>query len=276
MMLMINVNYRILTMLLLSCFLASCATSMGIKRPVATSKRISISGLVGRVVLDPGHGGEDAGAVGPTGLKEKEVTLDIALRIRRLLRKMMPQVEVVLTRQSDHYLSLEDRVKKANEVGADVFLSIHINSSEKKDASGFELFSLDVASNRHADRLAARENIRSSIDEKAIKFILADLRANAHRQESDQLASLIAKGLRHQLPKKIPETKLKDRGYNQAIFHVLFVNMPAILGEMFFISNPDEERMLKSAHVRELCARGMVLGLSRYLTHRVARVQHGK
>lgn len=259
-------------------FFCACATAP--RRPTALSRKanklVSVSGIRGRVIIDPGHGGEDAGAVGPTGLKEKDLTLDMALRMRRLLQKVMPQVEVILTRTSDRYVSLEDRVKMANTAGGDLFLSLHINSSDQKEASGFELYSLDVASNRHADRLAARENKSGGFNSKALKFILADLRANANREESDQLAGLISRGLKNQLTKSIAQSKLNDRGYNQALFHVLFVKMPAVLSEMFFISNPNEERLLKKAGVRELCARGMVLGVKQYLDNRVIRAQNGR
>ncbi len=255
----------------------SCTTPQARRSALPDKRRmVTVSGISGRVIIDPGHGGQDAGAVGRAGLKEKDLTLDMALRMRRLLRKVMPQVEVILTRTSDRYVSLEERVKIANAAGGDLFLSLHINSSEQADASGFELYSLDVASNSHADRLAARENKSGGMSSKALKFILADLRANANREESDQLAALIARGLQSQLQKKIPQSKLNDRGYNQALFYVLFVKMPAVLSEMFFISNPNEERMLSNAGLRELCARGMVLGVKQYLDNRVIRAQNGK
>lgn len=266
-----NKAFFILLLVFVVLELCSCVTSMALRR--ASSSQNVFSAVNARVIIDPGHGGEDSGAVGPGGLKEKDLTLDMALRIRRLLKRHMPNVEVVLTRTSDRYVSLEERVKTANTQGGDLFLSLHINSSDTKDASGFELYSLDVASNSHADRLAARENKSTQMSSKTLKFILADLRANSNRQESDQLAGLISRGLKAQLSKAIPSAKLNDRGYNQALFHVLFVKMPAVLSELFFISNPEEERWLATTKVRELCARGMIVGIKRFLDNREIRAQ---
>lgn len=226
------------------------------------------------MVIDPGHGGEDSGAVGARGLLEKDVTLDIGLRLKRLFSGVMPNVEVVLTRHSDRFVGLEERVAIANKKTADVFVSLHINSSESKDASGFEIYSLDVASDRHSERLAARENKVPGQKNKGVNFILADLRAFSNRDDSDKLASLVSRGLNSQLTKKIPSSHLNNRGYNQAIFHVLFVKMPAVLTELFFISNPKEERMLSTKETRELIARGILLGVKKFLESKVMRAEH--
>lgn len=266
-----NKSYLVVMLLMLAGGISACVAPTAVGRPKASQN--FMSAVSGRVIIDPGHGGEDSGAVGPTGLKEKDLTLDMALRIRRLLRRHMPNVEVVLTRSGDRYVSLEERVKTANTLGGDLFLSLHINSSESQDASGFELYSLDVASNSHADRLAARENKSTQVSSKALKFILADLRANSNRERSDQLAGLISRGLNAQLSKVIPSAKLNDRGYNQALFHVLFVKMPAVLSELFFISSPEEERWLATSKVREFGARGMVVGIMHFLENRVIRAQ---
>lgn len=234
---------------------------------INVQKKVSqvISKSQARIVIDPGHGGHDSGAISKSGLEEKKLTLDIALRLKRLINRIMPNVQVILTRHNDSSLSLEDRVKTANQAKADIFLSLHINSSEDKSANGFEIYSLDVASNRHAERLAARENVRFTSLEGQSRFILADLRANAFRSESDRLAYLVSKGLKHRFNKFFPAASIKDRGYNQAIFHVLFVNMPALLCELFFISNPEEERLLKSNKTREIAAQGIALGLKKYI-----------
>lgn len=216
------------------------------------------------VIIDPGHGGDDSGAVGSKGLKEKDLTLDIALRVKRLMARVMPNVRVVLTREHDSYVGLERRISIAHEMRGDVFLSIHINSSENKEAGGFEVYSLDVASDRHQDRLAAREN-KANDQKGEVNYILADLRANGNRAESDILAGHVSQSLSSQLAKKVSRSRINDRGYSQAIFQVLFVKMPAVLAELFFISNPKEERMLKNEGVRELCARGLVAGLHKYL-----------
>jgi len=221
------------------------------------------------IVIDPGHGGKDFGAVGPSGLSEKKVTLDIAKRMRRLIKSAMPYVRVTLTRERDTYVSLNQRVKIAEINKADVFISIHINSSTNIEAKGFEIYSLDVASGSYASRLAAQENKSFNADEdRGVKLILADLRAVSNRTESDMLASFITRGFISQIKKGMPAISISDRGLQQALFNVLFVRSPAVLTELFFISNPEEERMLLSAKVRELCARGLFLGIAKYLSMR--------
>lgn len=247
--------------------MTSCVSVSG-----SLTKKTRQSPVMGRVIIDAGHGGRDAGAVSSTGLKEKDLTLDMALRIRRLMRKVLPNVEVILTRQDDRYVSLEKRIKTAEEKSGDVFLSLHINSSEEP-ASGFELYSLDVANNSHAEKLAKRENALNEKESRALQFVLADLRANSFRQESDELARLIAHGLKNQLKQGVFSEQINDRGYNQALFHVLFVKMPAILAEMFFLSNPKDESLLRQRKARELCARGMVLGVMKFLENKHTRAQ---
>lgn len=231
-----------------------------------------MSMLKARVVIDAGHGGVDTGAVGEKGLKEKDVTLDIALRLQQLFKHYLPRVQVILTRKSDRFFSLEERLKLANKVDADIFLSIHVNSSEEKNAQGFEIFSLDVASDRHSERLAAREN-KSGKDEKAT-FILADLWANSNRKESDRLAKFVSRGLEAKLKKSLQGKEINNRGYNQAIFHILFVNSPAILTELFFISNPKEEEMLRSPKTRQMLAKGILSGIYGFLSDQVMRAEH--
>lgn len=261
---------------------AGCARSMGVAvfvlllcncqsvispKQAGGQKNIK-SMLSGRIVIDPGHGGEDSGALGRRGLKEKDITLDIAKRLKRLFNQHEPSVSVVLTRTSDKYVSLEDRVKVANAKKAHAFISLHINSSESKEANGFEIFSLDVASDRHAERLAARENKELKGKSTRADLILADLRAFSHRKDSDRLADFIGRGLRGQIQqhKKVPA--INDRGYNQAIFHVLFVKMPAVLAELFFISNPKEEKLLADQGMREHIARGLFVGIKQFLRAR--------
>lgn len=250
---------------LLFTHLLGCTATNRLSHPVNTSVAPKTSLISARVVIDAGHGGKDCGSIGPRGLKEKDITLDIAKKLGRLISTYLPNVEVVYTRKSDTYVSLEKRVRIANQKQADVFLSLHINASENKSAHGFEVFSLDVASDRHSERLAMRENSQHGRSKNDIGFILADLRAYSNRKESDNLASFVSSGLRSQLKKKSMPIKIVDRGYNQAIFHVLFVKMPAVLAELFFISNPREEALLANNHGRELIARGLFLGVNKYL-----------
>lgn len=225
-----------------------------------------------RVIIDPGHGGDDAGAVGKRGLMEKDLTLDIARRLKRIFNEKLPHVKVILTRTSDQHVGLEERIAIAHQKKGDVFLSLHINSNESKEARGFQVFSLDVASDRHGERLAAREN--KTIRKNGADFILADLRAFSHRHDSDKLAKNIALGLRHELKKIMSTEDLNDRGYDQAIFHVLFVKMPAILAELFFISNAREEYFLSQKDSREAIARGLFLGTRKFLDETVLRAEH--
>ncbi len=208
------------------------------------------------IVLDPGHGGNDSGALSPHGLKEKDIALDIALRARRLIKVIMPHAHIILTRESDKALSLKERITIANNAHADLFVSIHINSSDNKDVSGFEVYSLDTI--RYSEKLAAKES-------EGVDFILADLRAYGHRRESDKLARHIAQNLKIQIKKHISHYDFYNRGFNQALFQVLLVNMPAVLAELFFISNAKDERLLSTAAMRECCARGIVAGLAQYL-----------
>lgn len=262
-------NIQKITQLMLIGAIALCYGSCTLK---AYPKNRSISPITATVVIDAGHGGDDVGAIGAHGLLEKDLTLDIALRVKRLMRLVMPNVRVVLTRERDVFIGLEERIKLAHKTEGDVFLSIHINSSTNKEASGFEVYSLDVASDRHQERLAVRESKKPGKNE--VNYILADLRAHGNRSDSDKLAGFISQGLSLQLLKKVSKSKINDRGYNQAIFQVLFVKMPAVLAELFFISNPLEERMLKNSRIRDLCAKGLVTGLKKYLETR--EVLHGR
>jgi N-acetylmuramoyl-L-alanine amidase len=256
-------------LLILSYFLISCITS-----PKAAGAKNNLAKIRATVIIDAGHGGKDPGAIGAAGLKEKDVCLDIALRIKRLLNLVMPEVKVVMTRESDIYVSLEQRIQIAKKAQGDLFISVHSNSSDTKEAKGFEVYSLDTASDRHAERLAARENINIGEKQSPVKFILADLRANAHRNESDQLARHIAHSLQTQIAKKLGVDASKHRGNNQAILHVLFVPMPAVLAELLFLSNPLEEQLLKTQAMRESCARGVVAGIGKFLDQRMVRAQN--
>lgn len=242
----------------------SCQTT------TVVSPRKDLSNVRAKIVIDAGHGGEDSGAVGRRGLLEKEITLDIAVRLQQLFHKYLPRASVVMTRSADHFVSLPNRVRLANEENPDVFISLHVNSSENKRSSGFEIFSLDVASDRHAERLANSENKVMGQKERGLPFILADLKAYSYRRESDLLANLIAKGIKAQTKKMNNGVPIIDRGYNQAIFHVLFVNSPAVIAELFFISNPDEEKMLSEKTTREYIARGIFLGTKKFLDYQMA------
>jgi N-acetylmuramoyl-L-alanine amidase len=211
-----------------------------------------------RIVIDPGHGGEDSGAVGRNGLIEKEVTLDIARKLQNLLQdaKNFP---VVLTRDKDELIPLERRAEIANQNQADLFISIHANASKKRSARGSETYFLSAAKNEEARTAAALENSSlrfeqtsdSSRNSSDLDFILMDLVQNEFLTESSDLASIIQKHLKKELT-------LPDRGVNQAGFVVLnTVYMPAVLVETAFISNPEEEALLKSDSFRQKIAQAI-------------------
>lgn len=274
---MVILNNRFLILCLLVSFCLGCASTVSSSKAARPIVQVSREqNIKARVIIDPGHGGNDSGAVGKKGLLEKNITLDIAKRLTRLMASYLPNVEVILTRKSDHFVNLEDRIRIANQQQGDLFLSLHVNSSESKDAGGFEIYSLDIASDRHAERLAARENKEINKNGKRVDFILADLRAFSHRNDSDKLAKAIANGLKSQLSKNRSRSSISDRGYNQAIFHVLFVKMPAVLAELFFISNPHEERMLSNKTSRENIARGLFMGVRSFLASNAMRAQNGR
>ncbi len=210
------------------------------------------------IVIDPGHGGEDSGAVGKNGLLEKEVTLDIVNRLRKLL-KSEKGLEVVLTRTKDVLVPLEERAEIANQKEADVFISIHTNASKKASTQGCETYFLSAAKNDEARSAAALEN--SSIrfehadhqnqNPEDLDFILMDLVQSEFLMESSDLASMIQNRLKQEL-------SIPSRGVNQAGFVVLNkVYMPAVLVETAFISNKKEEALLKKSSFRQKIAQAV-------------------
>jgi len=215
------------------------------------------------VVLDPGHGGHDPGAVGPRGLEEKTVVLDISKRVRRILRQR-GNVIVHLTRESDHFLSLDDRTKFANARGADLFVSIHANAAPTSGASGVETFYLDNTTDRAAIRLAAFENRTAPKKMSDLQMILRDLEQTAKVMESHALAHRVHRSLLDGL--QSDELALRDLGVKGNLFYVLMgARMPSVLVEVSFITNPREERLLRSEAYREKAARGIADGILGFL-----------
>lgn len=201
---------------------------------------------VNRIVLDPGHGGKDPGAVGKTRFLEKQATLDIALRMKKELKKMDPSLEVVLTRSTDVFLKLEDRTRIANKQGADLFVSIHCNASKSRRSSGSEVYTYSPrASSQEAAAAVARENAGLS---PGVQMILASLTRDAWKERSHNLGVTVLKHVSKGL-------KLKGRLVREENFYVLaLVDMPAVLVEVAYISNPDEEKKLKSTVFRKKMA----------------------
>jgi N-acetylmuramoyl-L-alanine amidase len=219
------------------------------------------------VVIDPGHGGDDPGAIGRRGLREKDVTLDIAKRIKRILEERY-NLEVHLTRESDRYISLKKRTLFANRKNADLFVSIHANASPRRSTRGIETYLLNWSNNAEAMRVAAREN-RISIEKmkqsrSELGMILASLERESKRDESLKLAHYIQNSMVSTLSRRY--RRIHDLGVKQALFYVLVgAEMPSALVEVAFISNPSEERLLRSPRFRQNSAQAIARGIYRYI-----------
>lgn len=223
--------------------------------------------LTRRIVIDPGHGGHDPGAVGLNGLYEKDVVLDIALKLKEILSKN-PLYEVFLTRDKDIYIPLEARTAIANKRRADLFVSIHANASQTRKAKGVETYLLNWTDNDEANRVAARENKISLKKMKEINKqmdvlggILGDLERQMKRDESVNLANQIQNSMITTLDGR------ENLGVKWAMFFVLFgARMPSVLVEVSFISNPEEEKLLSDVSYRSQIAHAIADGLNRYFT----------
>lgn len=217
------------------------------------------------VVLDPGHGGHDTGAVGPTGLMEKDVVLDLAWRLRRLLQQRLG-VRVIMTRTEDVFVPLQERTAIANRARADFLLSLHVNGSAKRGAVGFETFYFTrEPSDNDARGSAQRENLvieadgsRGKDQESLLRITLADMAVTRDMRESSELAELVLTSLDKLL-------KVENRGVKSGPFYVLATAaMPAILVEGTFITNPKEERKLQREEYRRRVAEALYEGIAKY------------
>lgn len=220
---------------------------------------------VQRVILDPGHGGRDPGAVGKNGTREKDINLSVALKLKKFLEQELG-LTVLMTRSDDRFVSLSDRTRFANDNRADVFISIHTNASQSRSARGLETYYLSTAMSSDARAVEALENDvvelyegkgeKQKYDELA--FILSDLSQTEHLENSNFLATFVHQNL-------VSGTKSCDRGIKQANFYVLRGTfMPSILIEMGFISNLDEEVLLKNGEYQERLARTVFEGVKRF------------
>lgn len=208
-----------------------------------------------RVVLDPGHGGSDPGAIGPSGLHEAEVNLDVARRVAARLAERYG-VQVILTRDRDVYVPLEDRAAHANDAAVDLFVSIHCNAARNAEARGIATFVLDTGSARVANRVTMREGELVSGDPWGggdVTRILADLRLTQHGGRSVRLAEAIQREMLHDARLLFPA--VDDMGVHPAGFHVLVsARMPSVLVELSFISNAAEEQRLRGDAYRDVLA----------------------
>ncbi len=226
-------------------------------RPVPSSNRLRT------IVIDPGHGGKDPGAIGKGGLKEKDVALDIALRLKKRLLADC-KCRVLMTRSTDVFIPLEERTAYANTVEADLFISIHVNSNPKKYANGVETYFLSPARSRNESYVAARENMARQENEDEdlndLAFILFDMQNTDKINESSRMAGIIQGSLAKKLRSSF---RIRNNGVKQAMFYVLHgARMPSILVETSFISNPGEEKLLRTADYKEEIATGIARGVS--------------
>ena len=217
------------------------------------------------VVLDPGHGGHDTGAIGPSGLMEKDVALDLALRVRRLLQQRLG-VRVLMTRTDDVFVPLAERSAFANRVKADFLVSLHVNAANKRGAVGFETFYFtrepsdnDARASTQRENLVIENNGTTGRDlESLLKTTLADMAVTRDMKESSNLAERILTALEKIL-------RVENRGVKSGPFYVLATAaMPAVLVESAFITNPREERKLQREEYREQIARALFDGIAAY------------
>ena len=219
---------------------------------------------VKRVVIDAGHGGKDPGAIGPTGLKEKDVVLKISKKVASRLKKELG-CQVILTRNGDRFLPLTQRTAIANAKKADLFVSIHANAAPSRRVSGVETYFLNFALDKEAMRVAARENATSTKRIGDLKNILNDIMKNTKVDESSRLASYVQREVVKNLRKKY--SNVKSKGVKQAPFFVLIgARMPSVLVEVSFISNRKEEKRLKSDRYLDRVAEGIVNGIKSYIS----------
>lgn len=218
---------------------------------------------IGRIVLDPGHGGQDKGTIGPGGLMEKDLVLAIARDLQKLLQEKLG-ANVVLTRSDDTFVSLEERTAIANQHQADLFVSIHANSSVIRSVSGVETYFLDFARSDSAREVAARENATSDRNVRDLQELVQKITQADKLQESRELATIMQKSLYNGVHAFIPSSS--NRGVRSAPFIVLIgAHMPSVLAEVSFISNPRDEKLLLQDSNRLALAQSLFQGIEGYM-----------
>jgi N-acetylmuramoyl-L-alanine amidase len=211
-----------------------------------------------RVIIDPGHGGHDTGTIGPSGFTEKELVLDVSKRLKELIEKELG-AEVVMTRDEDKFIPLETRTAIANQQEGDLFVSIHANSSKFRTVRGVETYYLNLTTSREALDVATRENAASEHSIHELQELSKKILLHDKVEESRELARVVQKSLASR------KNSGMDRGVKQAPFIVLMgANMPSILSEISFISNPQEEKLLKTPEYREAIAESLFAGIKSY------------
>jgi N-acetylmuramoyl-L-alanine amidase len=216
---------------------------------------------ISRIVIDAGHGGHDPGSIA-NGLREADLTLDVALRLKKLLASE-PGFEVVMTRTSDVYVEREERTNIANRESADLFLSIHVNASRNKKARGVETYLLNFATDPEAEAVAARENAGSHQSMRKLPDIVRAIALNNKIDESRDFALAVQRSMVRKLSAR--NKSLPDRGVKQAPFVVLIgAAMPSVLSEMSFITNKQDASLLKTAAYRQQIAEALFDAVQRY------------
>ena len=217
---------------------------------------------IGKVVIDPGHGGHDVGCSGAAGAVEKDITLDIAKRLAILLEEKLGS-EVVLTRTDDTYVSLEQRTVIANQSRADLFISIHANSSTLKTVTGLETYYLNFTASPEALEVAARENASSERTVADLGSLIKKIALKDKLDESREFAGKVQSSLFIGSTKAGNRTN--NRGVRKAPFIVLIgAEMPSVLTEIGFLSNPKEEVLLKRPEYRQKIAESLYRGVAQY------------
>ncbi len=235
-------------------------------RPTASGDRSLIRALglkIGKIVIDPGHGGHDTGTIGPNGLEEKDLVLEVGRRLGKLLETRLG-AEVVYTRKDDTFIPLETRTAIANQQRADLFVSVHANSSSDEDARGVETYYLNFTSSPEALEVAARENAVSEKSIYELQDLVKKIALKEKIEESREFAGDVQESLHSGLAAKSPA--IRNRGVKKAPFIVLIgANMPSILAEISFVSNPTDEHRLETSEYRQRIAESLYRGIAKYV-----------
>ena len=237
-----------------------------VARPTAHGDRSLIRALglkIGKIVIDPGHGGHDTGTIGPDGLEEKDLVLEVGRKLGKLLETRLG-AEVVYTRKDDTFVPLETRTAIANQQRADLFVSIHANSSHDPAARGVETYYLNFTSSPDALEVAARENAVSEKSIYELQDLVKKIALKEKIEESREFAGDVQQSLHSGLAAKSPA--IRNRGVKKAPFIVLIgANMPSILAEISFVSNPTDEHRLETSEYRQRIAESLYRGIAKYV-----------
>jgi len=225
-----------------------------------------------RIVVDPGHGGWDSGAVGLTGTHEADIALQLSLRLAKELERQLG-AEVLLTRSDDTFVPLKERARYANAVEADLFLSIHANASPSKTGWGIETYYLDTATDAGAARVAARENaIAAQEQAEGVDRIVLELSMAGTNRLSQLLAMDVQRSVISQTQTVYGEDQIRDLGVKTALFYVLHsTTMPSILFEASFLTHPDDEMRLRHPLFQQTVAESIALAVEQYLERQQGR-----